>query len=99
MSKIMYKAQLVLLEPAFDPTFCNNNGLKAGLVESIDRKVSYRDIELPIVPSKEMQIDIREFEYGFTDEEMEALMIAPNFRFNIDDIDVCATYIRLYLKK
>ena len=91
---IMHKVQLVLLELPFEPYYEYDEKL----ILNIKEKVNNKEIMLPIIPTKDMKIDLSTFNinFDFTDKEMEAINDC-NKLYDIDTIVVTSSNVEIWL--
>ena len=92
--KNMYRIQLVFIELPFEPY----SHFGEDIVMSIREKVNNQEILLPIIPTKEMQIDLSTFEeaFKFNEKEMEAIEDC-NSIYNIDSLIITSGNVEIWI--
>jgi hypothetical protein len=90
----MYKAQLVFIELPFTPYYEYDEKL----ILDIKEKVNNKEITLPIIPTKDMQIDLSTFniDFEFTEKQTEAIDDC-NQLYDIDNIIVTSSNVEIWL--
>jgi len=90
----MHKVQLVFIELPFAPYYEYDEKL----ILNIKEKVNNKEIELPIIPTKEMKLDLSTFnsDFEFTEKEIEAIDDC-NQLYDIDTIVVTSSNVEIWL--
>ena len=90
----MYNIQLVFHEMPFDPYYRFDKELITGIF----KKVNNKEITLPMIPTKEMAIDLSSFNsyFKFTKKEVEAIKDC-NQIYEINNIIVTLSNIELWI--
>lgn len=90
----MHKIQLVFLELPFTPYYEYDEKL----ILNIKEKVNNKEIKLPIIPTKEMKIDLSTFDsdFEFTEKQIEAIDDG-NQLYDIDNIVVTSSNVEIWI--